>query len=441
MNEQNGPYRNYCITWNFPDDTEIISELVEKRKQALLDLPTKYIVCQLERGNENHRLHYQGLLILNNSQRHSYLRKRLPGAHIERCHDIQKSIEYCTKSDTRVEDATPIIRGEPPAGRGHRSDISRINDLIKEGATISQIWESVPNSTLLHIRAIIEIRKFLHPNLPGRRKKVWILWGPTGTGKTRLVRDYFKEEELYILPPNSGTNNVFFDFYDPRQHRAVLIDDFYGYWKWSAMLQICDRYPMQVQTRNSSPTYFFPEHLIFTSNRSPESWYPNMNYKTLKRRIHEVHHFPEWKWGAYRHTVYFDGQLGARRQSTESESMDKQSSTSSISSRTSRIRHRDASGTSVSTSDEEVPYLQRSQKNRKRTHITVSDEDLSSNTSTVVYSDEEVQILQTAVSKAIPKTRLQEAIYQREKAIMEQNPTKTMGKKKIQLLQEKEKKI
>ncbi len=392
MNEQNGPYRNYCITWNFPDDTEITSQLIKEREQALLDLPTKYIVFQLERGNENHRLHYQGILILNNSQRHSYLRKRLLGAHIERCHDIQKSIEYCTKTDTRVKEFKPIIRGEPPTGRGHRSDISRINDLIKEGATISQIWESVPNSTLLHIRSIIEIRKFIRPDIRSRIKKVWILWGDTGSGKTGLVRSYFTEEELFVLPPNSGTNNVFFDFYDPRQHRAVLVDDFYGFWKWSAMLQICDRYPMQVQTRNSSPTYFYPEHLIFTSNKDPRQWYPNMNYATLKRRIHEIHHFSSLTtllWGDIKKTVDFDGRISSRRTSTESEPILESIEPVHISSRNSRIRQRE----SIPSSDEESTDQQRSQKNRKRNHITIQEADVPSDTDTVVYSEEELSSL------------------------------------------------
>ncbi len=106
-----------------------------------------------------------------------------------------------------------------------------------------------------------------------------------------MVREYFKKE-LYVLPPNSGTNNMFFDFYDQCEHRAVLIDEFYGNWKWSALLQVTDRYPIYVQTRAGSPCLFFPEYLIFTSNKSPREWYLNMEWKYLNRRILKIFHFP-----------------------------------------------------------------------------------------------------------------------------------------------------
>ena len=223
-------------------------------------LKPKYLIWQLERGTENKRLHMQGLIILPNSQRHSYLRKRMVNAHIERCGDVDFSIEYCQKSDTREKGYSPIVMGVPPKGKGHRSDLKRITDLISEGATIRDIYLSVPASTLLHIRNIETMRRYV-TTPKNVRKFVFILWGETGTGKTRLVREYFKDE-LYISPPNSGTNNIFFDMFDQCQHRAVLVDDYYGYWKWSAMLQVCDRYSIYVQTRNSLPCLFFPEFLI-----------------------------------------------------------------------------------------------------------------------------------------------------------------------------------
>ncbi len=104
------------------------------------------------------------------------------------------------------------------------------------------------------------------------------------------MREYFKGR-LYVLPPNSGTNNMFFDFYDQCEHEAVLIDEFYGNWKWSAMLQVVDRYEIYVQTRAGAPCLFFPHYLIFTSNKDPREWYPNMEWKYLNRRILQIFKF------------------------------------------------------------------------------------------------------------------------------------------------------
>ncbi len=288
-----GTYRNYCITWNLPINTEVTSEIVKERERFLEQFPCKFIAYQLERGTEKHRLHHQIIVITNNSVRHAYLRKRFTGAHIERCHNVEASIDYCTKSDTRVTGYEPVTRGTPPQGKGRRTDLARIADLIESSASIRTIFRSCPSSTIIHFSSIEKLRRYIVPKFD-IQKHIFVLWGDTGTGKTRSVREKFRKEELFILPPNSGTNNVFFDYYDQTIHRAVLVDDYFGFWRYTSFLQIIDRYPMFVQTRSGAPVYFNPEYIIFTSNKDPKLWYPNMDFAPIRRRIEKIIHCTQW---------------------------------------------------------------------------------------------------------------------------------------------------
>ncbi len=127
------------------------------------------------------------------------------------------------------------------------------------------------------------------------------------------------KEELFIIPPNSGTNNMFWDFYDQAEHRAVLVDDYEGKWYWPTMLQICDRYEIRAQTRSGPPVVFFPEYLIFTSNRDPRDWYPYESFPTLQRRILKIIHFPAQISKKKKKKVFIDFEKYAKEKIQEEE--------------------------------------------------------------------------------------------------------------------------
>lgn len=261
------------------------------------------MLCQLECGEENGNFHFEGIIIYENAKRLTAVRRDIPGAHIRYLDgdgDVQHRIEYCSKIRTRVEEIEPINRGTPPTGRGVRSDLKGIADLLREHKSILEIFSLYPSSCIRNLTNIEKMQRYLQPRRT-HAKKVFFLWGETGLGKSRSVIDYFKYPEspqLYILAPDSGTRNLFFSGYNDHIHNAVLIDDFYGNYPWSSMLRICDRYPIDVQTRDSTPVQFNPEYLIFTSNKDPRLWYKNMKWETLRRRVTAIIHFTEntdWK--------------------------------------------------------------------------------------------------------------------------------------------------
>lgn len=57
---------------------------------------------------ETNRQHYQGYLRTTQQQRFSWVKKILPGVHIEPCKDWLALIQYCKKEDTRVPGSTPV---------------------------------------------------------------------------------------------------------------------------------------------------------------------------------------------------------------------------------------------------------------------------------------------------------------------------------------------
>lgn len=93
----NTKVRAFCITINNPikDDHDVIRSF------------EKY-VYQLEKG-ENGTVHIQGLIYNKNPMSFESLKKKLVRAHIEKCRDMEASIKYCSKEDSRIEG--PFVKG------------------------------------------------------------------------------------------------------------------------------------------------------------------------------------------------------------------------------------------------------------------------------------------------------------------------------------------
>lgn len=66
----------------------------------------------------------------------------------------------------------------------------------------------------------------------------------------------------------------------------MIIDDFYGWIKYSTLLRLLDRYPMRVEYKGGQAN-FLAKTIIFTSNRHPSEWY-KMDNSALMRRITEI---------------------------------------------------------------------------------------------------------------------------------------------------------
>lgn len=244
----------------------------------------QYCIGQTEAAPETGRLHLQGYLELTRKISMGELKAQLdyPQIHLERSKgSADDNDKYCTKPESRV--MGPWTFGTHLV-QGRRSDLAKIADRLGAGASLAEIARDQPGSFIRYHKGLLAYRQ----TVLGGQQRTWevdvkVLYGPTGVGKTRWVYDNFPLEEIYSL---SDPQAKWWDNYCG--HKVVLIDEFKGQIEYTYLLQLLDRYPMQVQTKGGW-TNFCPKTIIITSNYHPSNWYLNIaDCSPLMRRIKEI---------------------------------------------------------------------------------------------------------------------------------------------------------
>lgn len=113
---------------------------------------------------------------------------------------------------------------------------------------------------------------------------VFVLQGPTGTGKSRWCLENFPDAYW-------KQRSQWWDNYNGEE--VVILDEFYGWLPFDLLLRICDRYPLMVETKGGQ-IQFQAKKVIITTNAIPERWYKNVYFESFVRRVKEWHIFPVW---------------------------------------------------------------------------------------------------------------------------------------------------
>lgn len=282
--------RSYCFTLNNPDDN-----------LEWTDPPIRYAIWQLEIG-ENDTPHYQGYLELRTPQRLAAMKRILPRAHFEaRMGTRDQARSYASKTDTRFDG--PWEFGTwTGGGQGTRNDVLALKSAIDAGASERQVWDDFPGLYLRHRQAISSAQRLISPPRLWKTH-VTILYGPTGTGKTRFCADTYPDAYW-------KQNSNWWDGYSG--HSTVVIDEYYGWLRWDILLRLLDRYPMMVETKGGNVN-FVADRLLLTSNNLPSTWYksPRMNFETFARRVDcwsfcpaEGEKYDFTNWAAFDYAVY-----------------------------------------------------------------------------------------------------------------------------------------
>lgn len=206
----------------------------------------------------------------------------LSGLHLERRRGTPKEArDYCAKDGQFVE------HGKISGGQGSRTDINTTFERIKEGASELEIAEENPRLYCQYRRSFERYRGLLVPKRSWK-STVYVLIGPTGTGKTRWVHD--REDQVW-----TPGDFKWFDGY--RGQDAVLFDDYSsdGY-SLPLLLRLLDRYPMQVPVKGDFAEWC-PRRIYITSNVAVESWYPfadDEHKAALLRRLDVIIENFEW---------------------------------------------------------------------------------------------------------------------------------------------------
>ena len=180
----------------------------------------------------------------------------------------------------------------PDVGQGRRSDLLNATELISNGGSLREIAINDPVTLVRYHRGLGVLIDLL-----GVKKRTWapnviVYWGAPGTGKTRLVYDTHDREQIYeVSTPRSGSE-VWFDGYWGQE--VILVDDFYGWLKWSFILKFLDRYPQKLPIKGGF-TENLAKFVYFTSNQSPDDWYSYGDHKVESALFRRIDHIQEFQ--------------------------------------------------------------------------------------------------------------------------------------------------
>jgi len=271
--------RHWCFTLNNPTPEEKVklSEISQTSRGF------KYMVYQIEMGLEG-TPHIQGYIEFQNSVRFNHVKSLIsPRIHLEKRRGTREQArQYCMKEDSRIEGPFETGTWIPDVGSGFRSDLESIRSDVKAGKSSRELWEDHFATMVRYNRAIDSYRQCISP-LRDAGPVVHVLYGPPGTGKSKWCLDTFRG--CYWK-----SQDKWWDEYESQD--TVVIDEFYGWLKFSILLRICDRYPLRLE-RKGGFVNFTSSTIVICSNTKPRDWYPNVtNFDAFIRRVTIWHYLP-----------------------------------------------------------------------------------------------------------------------------------------------------
>lgn len=283
--------RNYIIV------TKNVDGFKEKIEKLFEEGIIRRYVFQVECGGTTDYVHIQGYAVFKKTIKIPGVKKlfRDNEMHLEpKAKDSteQQAADYCRKEETRLHG--PYEQGDFKTTQGKRNDLLEVQTRIQEGATELEIADDFWLQWVQYHRAFTLYRQ-LRAGAPRDGKEPMVVkywWGNTGTGKTRGVYEQYGVDEVYVVTrPTNGS--LYYDNYTGQT--CILYDDYLGWAPLSHMLNVLDRYPMQLKVHGGMVHFLASTTtIIITSNKRWDELYnwPNEQLKqAFKRRITEVREF------------------------------------------------------------------------------------------------------------------------------------------------------
>jgi len=278
------PFRKWCFTWN--------QNAAYPGPPQFEDADMHYMVFQLEEAPETKQLHYQGYVALKNAIRMTGVKKLLknPQLHLEQCRDEERAIKYCKKQSTR---AGPTTEWGSRPGQGKRNLLQEACKQIQGGRDVTDVAHEFPEMFVKHYKGLAALGAALHvPKIVDR--KVYVLRGAAGVGKTRSVYRAFPARAIYNV---FSATAPWFDGYIPGVHQVALFDDYCkkGRMPLDVHKKVTDRYPIMLPIKGGSVPWCVPI-VIFTTNEYSGEWFGDehaLHQDAIQRRITKEWHI-EW---------------------------------------------------------------------------------------------------------------------------------------------------
>lgn len=221
----------------------------------------------------------------------------LSRSHLElRRGSVDQAVAYCVKEDTRI--AGPWVYGRlsltehNKEAQGKKKMLDEVAEKLNSGTTVKLIAEEYPKMCMLHYKGM----KYLEMEVSRRSCPIWrklsvtVLWGPTGTGKTRKAIEMASEYGEYYMLHKSANKHLWWDGYVNQP--VLIMDEFRGSWcPFEVLLRILDGHPFQPEQKGGHVWACYTKVFI-TSNIDPEQWYSLEKIRDqdpLFRRITEIY--------------------------------------------------------------------------------------------------------------------------------------------------------
>ncbi len=148
---------------------------------------------------------------------------------------------YCLKAPVEVPDGrlNVLTCGEPGAGQGNRVDIHEIRRLVVEtGRSPGELVRSGQVTCLQHLQFAEGLFKYVPQPPIARPTPIWI-YGGSGIGKSRWLRQNLPIDDVYWIPPPKKGGSVWYSHYCGQ--RILVFDDLRTDWiRGESLLRLCD---------------------------------------------------------------------------------------------------------------------------------------------------------------------------------------------------------
>lgn len=225
-----------------------------------------YIKGQLEIGAGGFT-HWQIVANCDRSRRLSWMRSTFGSVHCELTRS-DAALEYVWKEDTRV-DGTQFEFGQQPIQRNAKRDWDDIWSKAVAGE-----YYAIPADVRIRCYSTLKRIRADHLVPVAVVRTCTVLWGSTGTGKSRRA---WTEAGVEAYPKDPNTK--FWCGYSGQEF--VIIDEFRGRIDISHLLRWLDRYPVRVEVKGGSYPLQATKFWI-TSNLHPREWYPEVDAATVE---------------------------------------------------------------------------------------------------------------------------------------------------------------
>ena len=169
--------------------------------------PLQVYMRSAREGEETGRLHLQFMVQFDRSKRLNGVRAAISEqAHWEPVHGSTVQCKaYVTKEATRV--AGPWEYGALAAA-GKRRGLDEAVDSVKAGVPLHEVAAEYSLAWVSHGKGLTSLRQMLKLDADRRSfgpegPEVWVLWGPSGTGKSRWVAATWPDA-FWKSPESSG---------------------------------------------------------------------------------------------------------------------------------------------------------------------------------------------------------------------------------------------